>query len=84
MRDTIRKADKSIHGDVPKRNQRCRTKRPVDKQAEAEQRERLKGITDRIRAEEQQLRDNKINPFWAGTAEKFDELKSKDAQDGAN
>jgi len=60
---------------VPKRNLRYQTKRPVDKKAEEEQRERLKGITARIRAEEQQLRDNKINPFWSGTAGKFDELK---------
>lgn len=75
----IRRVDKNLYGEVPKSNQRCRTKRPVDKKAEAEQRERLKGISARIRAEEQRLRDNKINPFWDGTAGKLDELK-----DGAN
>lgn len=71
----IRRADKSIHGEVPKSNQRCRTKRPVDKKAEKEQRKRLKTLTTRIRTEERQLKDNKINPFWDGTAGKFDDLK---------
>ena len=75
MQDRIRQADKNIHGDVPQRNLQYRTKRPIDKKAEEEQRKRLKAITARIRAEQKLLKTNKISPHREGTAQEFDELK---------
>lgn len=71
----MRLADKNIFGDVPQRNQRHRTTRPVGTQGEKEHRERLKAIKVRVEAEQKLLKANKINQFREGTAGKFDELK---------